>query len=828
MTLEEEFLDIIEHQKTDVLDTFIVKLTEHKCKKLRRILQHYVAKFKAEQINQKISYTDIQLNILQSITKCCFSYKDLKLQADFMTTDDILLHIPIWYKKEFIKKYLDEHLVYIRYPIVLQLIKDGLFEPPPSYIVTSVIYGLDDTIQADIAFKKHIWYIFLYDNNIYNNNIWLDRFQSFIKQKKISRQKVLQESLLVATRGFNKPMTGWFFKLFAYLEPTDDELLSLQYELIQVLDTEHSKPINESLKYIKRIMFHQDFMLSEFIDKVPILVMSSTKSIISTTLIMIDKIMKHTSQYKKQLALALSDVLLIKDEKIQTKAIKILQKHSLLNTAKDYELIEPYKESLFHSVTEMLPLLKKQDIASQELDITIKSNIYKPLEVYSDIDDLIYFYMHFFYDKDNSTTFDDFVRHLLPLHNAINKSTIDKCKILFEQLLKHNDYDSTIQSLSKQALRNYLIDRLKKYGYGSYIDNLISQGDLWKMDYEISLWEVIMQRSPFYAYIIYPLRFMIEELKTQKDPILLCSATHTPTYISTKIYEDRLSLIKKRNIDIRVELQEVITSKCYPKIEDIDISLEWDIVQETYCKPYQDTTIDISVLKLHYDEEFYRYNYIRGYISYKEVKNILLWMPNHLEVLLLSLIQHIMRCSTYKHQLLYETKHRIYTSKTGNIEAIQAVIDAISMINIDIDSEVINLFIALSMLYENQTIRNSIGEYYYHNSMINNINHYLLGKTLGKLEHNEYAPLKRFTDLVVSDMLNLSSLHNQVLHTLLSAMIAHMSDEPIKGVKKLLEIYLEVLSLTNLEIPQETRTKLDVWGEVKSLRSIVKKIEDRR
>jgi len=59
-------------------------------------------------------------------------------------------------------------------------------------------------------------------------------------------------------------------------------------------------------------------------------------------------------------------------------------------------------------------------------------------------------------------------------------------------------------------------------------------------------------------------------------------------------------------------------------------------------------------------------------------------------------------------------------------------------------------------------------------------------------------------------------------------MIAHMSDEPIKGVKKLLEIYLEVLSLTNLEIPQETCTKLDVWSEVKSLRSIVKKINSRR
>jgi len=73
-------------------------------------------------------------------------------------------------------------------------------------------------------------------------------------------------------------------------------------------------------------------------------------------------------------------------------------------------------------------------------------------------------------------------------------------------------------------------------------------------------------------------------------------------------------------------------------------------------------------------------------------------------------------------------------------------------------------------------------------------------------------------------MLNISSLHNRGLEILLSSMIKQMNDEPIKGTKKLLEIYLEVLSLTKQKPSQELLDKLGVWGEVKSLKVIVKNI----
>ena len=155
---------------------------------------------------------------------------------------------------------------------------------------------------------------------------------------------------------------------------------------------------------------------------------------------------------------------------------------------------------------------------------------------------------------------------------------------------------------------------------------------------------------------------------------------------------------------------------------------------------------------------------------------------------------------------------------------IQAAIDVLSLINIDPENETINLFLSAALVYENQTIRGAAVELWHKTTIEGIMNHQFLGEILGKLEHNEYAPLKRFTDLIVTDMLNLSNLHNEGLHVLLSAMIARMNDVPIKGTKKLLEIYREVVSLSGLNVPEETARQLEKWGEVKSLKRVVKSI----
>ena len=72
----------------------------------------------------------------------------------------------------------------------------------------------------------------------------------------------------------------------------------------------------------------------------------------------------------------------------------------------------------------------------------------------------------------------------------------------------------------------------------------------------------------------------------------------------------------------------------------------------------------------------------------------------------------------------------------------------------------------------------------------NNMNNILLGRILGKMEHGNYAPLKRFTDLLIANCFNVSNEHNKNLLLLLDNMLSAMNETSMRGLKKLLEISL--------------------------------------
>ncbi len=134
------------------------------------------------------------------------------------------------------------------------------------------------------------------------------------------------------------------------------------------------------------------------------------------------------------------------------------------------------------------------------------------------------------------------------------------------------------------------------------------------------------------------------------------------------------------------------------------------------------------------------------------------------------------------------------------------------------------LHLACTLLNDNKANRQLAGELWLQKVSENQMDSEQLGRVLGKLEHEEFAPLKRFTDLITAQLMNVSTQHNQALITVITAMITAMHDTPIKGVKKLLELYLELLTVSKMPLPSVVETKLTTWAEVKSLKSIVRKL----
>ncbi|CDM01144.1 conserved hypothetical protein [Bacteroides xylanisolvens SD CC 2a] len=101
-----------------------------------------------------------------------------------------------------------------------------------------------------------------------------------------------------------------------------------------------------------------------------------------------------------------------------------------------------------------------------------------------------------------------------------------------------------------------------------------------------------------------------------------------------------------------------------------------------------------------------------------------------------------------------------------------------------------------------------------------------IGKILGSHQHTGWGPLKRLTGLIQQQMMNVSPLHNRELENLIVAMLAGLPEKPIKDLKKLLEIYAELLSINHSKAKDEQVLHLlNVWKGVANLKKAVANIQ---
>jgi hypothetical protein len=129
------------------------------------------------------------------------------------------------------------------------------------------------------------------------------------------------------------------------------------------------------------------------------------------------------------------------------------------------------------------------------------------------------------------------------------------------------------------------------------------------------------------------------------------------------------------------------------------------------------------------------------------------------------------------------------------------------------------------MLSADKTVLNIAGELWLKAVSENNINSGEIGTIIGIHERIEFAPLKRFTDLVMQNLFRVSTLHNNELQILIEHILVQLPDEPNRNLKKLLEIYQELL-MTNqstIKLSQVT-DRLKVWQTNPGLQKLSSKL----
>lgn len=170
-------------------------------------------------------------------------------------------------------------------------------------------------------------------------------------------------------------------------------------------------------------------------------------------------------------------------------------------------------------------------------------------------------------------------------------------------------------------------------------------------------------------------------------------------------------------------------------------------------------------------------------ISIPDVARLLLLTPNHPDVLLARILKSCQRSSGY-----YEV------NETG---IVLNTVQTLHSLEIP-PSEMMYLSIALSMLHADKTVKGYAAEYW-SSRVPDRISSEKLGQTVGLQQRVGWAPMKRFTDLMATQT-QISRQHNEALETLLTACLSVFTEKPVKDLKKLLEVYGEVLALNDSTI----------------------------
>lgn len=133
-----------------------------------------------------------------------------------------------------------------------------------------------------------------------------------------------------------------------------------------------------------------------------------------------------------------------------------------------------------------------------------------------------------------------------------------------------------------------------------------------------------------------------------------------------------------------------------------------------------------------------------------------------------------------------------------------------------------HVFVAICMLNENKTLRAFAAEIWAKGVANGTIDSEELGQGLGACEAQEFAPLQRFSDVVAGHMINISASHNKSLEQLLEAMLIQLPSEPMKNLKKLLEVTLEVKAANNSKVTQAAlKEKLSTWEKSATLKKVI-------
>ncbi|WP_294326706.1 DUF6493 family protein [uncultured Chryseobacterium sp.] len=713
---------------------------------------------------------------------------------------------------------------------------------------------------------------------------WFPLVQKLVTEQKIDRKRFLKECLLASNRNFNKNVTGWFMDAFTALKPTEEELIELQDELMAGLTSAQSKAVNTILIHLKKIVGSTAFKSDEFAHYLPNLLSLEVKTVVIGSLTLTEKIFQYKKLDPEILGLALTSAFVSKDDGIQSKAAKIILKYippsqTIKESLSHYsDNILTNVRSLLEIYIEEKPQ-ELEALVSEKIYLTTEENKVKVLESFEDLMFFLPLAIEDPYSHHCDTALSGFARFA----NDVNEESVKLIEPVFLKACKTIAKWEVpyLNVLLCNVIINYGLNLLEKYPmqlknldkiYDKTSNEEAARENYSNYQKKLGPITKVGAGSPVMKAFKELAIYTYEKIKAGDRVPLLFAITHAPCWISPVTLVERLEIYQNKNIephhlDMQLALQrcaldnttealQLVEKKLKGEYKDLLLfffgenakpkgkfehpawwmtagitrspettfkefsSFGYDTIPaEFFSGIYQWKTID-SKKNSYYPAEL---NILIPKYHFEKRKTPLLLEYFIAEPRELSETIGMMWCfpNTLGNALAKVIKSCLFYSGIAEVYERSMVLNtaqALYQVKKPLD-EMGYLFLGTIFLDGDKTIRGTAAEIWLEHVSHKMIDNSRLGKVIGTHEKLEWAPVKRFTDLIQHQMLNVSKNHNIALEELISSILFQM-DTPITNLKKLLEVYHEVLALNQSEANKKVIEKLNDWKENSSLKKI--------
>lgn len=713
---------------------------------------------------------------------------------------------------------------------------------------------------------------------------WFPLVQKLITEQKIERKRFLKECLLASNRNFNKNVTGWFMDAFTTLKPTEEELIELQDDLLAGLASAQSKAVNTILAHLKKIVGLSAFKSDDFSHYLPNLLSSEVKTVVIASLSLTEKIFQHKKLDPEMLGIALSSAFVSKDDSIQSKAAKIILKYipaseNIKEALSHYSdnILTNVRPVLAKYIEEKQPELEA--ITSEKLSLTATENKIKQLESFEDL----MFFLPLAIDDPYSFHCDVALAGFIRFANDADAESVKLIEPVFLKACKTISKWEVpyLNVLLCNLIINYGLSLLKKYPiqlknlekiYQKTCDDEASREIYSNYQKKIGPVEKIgtgsITTKAFKEFAIYA----YQKITSGNDTPLMFTITHSPCWISPTSLVERFEIYQNKNIephhlDVQLALQRCALDDTSEALEQVKKRLKGEYKElllfffdkeanpkGSFEHPSWWMTAGLTRSPEIVFEEFKNFGYddipvefLSGDYEWKTIdskKNS--YYPAELNITIpkydiverkeplfleyfiaeqkeLSEIPAMMWCfpNTPANGLAKVIKNCLFYSGIAEVYERNLVLNtsqALYQIKKPLDG-MGYLFLGTIFLDGDKTIRGTAAEIWLEHVSYQMIDNAQLGKVIGLHEKLEWAPVKRLTDLIQHHMLNVSKNHNIAIEELITNILLQMG-EPVTNLKKLLEVYHEVLALNQSESNNDIIEKLNHWKENSSLKKI--------